>query len=101
MTSLSGTTLVLSAISEGHLYGTWYQPKDGFQESDLKWKYDIEDLNAKYSEMFDYLRPVRYKYKHGTSGRYHTGFIAQEVKYAIEKAGMTTKEVASYGENIL
>lgn len=98
---LDGSNLTLYATNEGRIGGgTWYQPEDGFQGSDLKWKYDIEDLDTKYSAMFDYLRPVRYKYKHGTSGRYHTGFIAQDVKDAIEKAGMSTEEVASYGEKV-
>ena len=43
----------------------------------------------------DGLRPVRFKYNDGGSGRYHTGFIAQDIAAAVEAAGMTTKELAA------
>jgi hypothetical protein len=44
--------------------------------------------------MFDNLKPCRYKYNYGTSDRYHTGFIAQEIVSAIESAGLTTQDFA-------
>ena len=49
-----------------------------------------------YEKLFDDLRPVRFKYDDGTSDRYHTGFIAQEVKAATEAAGLSTQDFAAY-----
>ena len=44
--------------------------------------------------MFDNLRPVTYKYNNGTSNRLHTGFIAQEVQEALDKANINSKDFA-------
>ena len=44
--------------------------------------------------MFDNLLPIKYKYNEGTSGRYHTGFIAQEVNAALDKAKLSTQDFA-------
>ena len=57
-------------------------------------KYDINKLDTAYDKLFDNLIPTKYKYLHGTSGRYHTGFIAQEVVNAIESSGLTTQDFA-------
>jgi hypothetical protein len=46
--------------------------------------------------MFDNLRPVRHKYIDGNSGRYHTGFILDELKTAMDIAGIGTNELAAY-----
>lgn len=59
-------------------------------------KYDIENLSDKYSVLFDNLNPVRFKYKKGESGRYHSGFILDEVKTAMDIAGIDTSEFAAY-----
>lgn len=68
--------------------------------SDIKFKNSIESLPFEYSSLIELLRPVRYKHNDGTSGRYHTGLIANELKEAIKKAGLTTEEVAAYCEFI-
>lgn len=48
--------------------------------SDADLKTDIQSLDAKKSSDFIYaLNPVEYKYKDGTSDRFHHGFIAQEI----------------------
>ena len=38
------------------------------------------------------LRPVMFKYKDGTSGRSHAGFVAQEVEQAMIEGGVTSEE---------
>lgn len=63
--------------------------------SDKRIKEEIEPLDKRHVEFFKNLKPVTYKYKEGTSGRKHTGFIAQEVEEAIEEAGMTDKDMAT------
>ena len=62
--------------------------------SDARIKRDIEPLSSQYEAFFDNLTPRRFRYKDGTSGRYHTGFVAQEVVSALDTAGLSTKQFA-------
>lgn len=64
--------------------------------SDRNIKNSIEALPEKYVRMFDLVEPKRYKLNNGTSGRYHTGFIAQEVEAAMQKCGITSQEFAGW-----
>lgn len=67
----------------------------GATTSDARVKKDIEILNNKYNTFFDTLQPKRYKYIDGTSNRYHTGFIAQEIVQALEDSGLNTLDFAA------
>ena len=60
--------------------------------SDRNMKKDITDIDDKYINFFDRLRPITYKYNEGH--RDHVGFIAQEVEEALEQAGLTTEQFA-------
>lgn len=60
--------------------------------SDKRKKKFIKKLAGKYLELFKKLRPVTFKYKNGTSGRAHVGFIAQEVEQAMKECGITNEE---------
>lgn len=64
--------------------------------SDREKKKDIEDLE--YEDIFKKLKPVRYKMKNGDTGRYHVGFVAQDVKAAVEDSGWSTNDFAAYCE---
>lgn len=97
MSGWGGFSLECS-IGTGHLYGTWVNNDGNGISSDINKKNTIEDLGDEYSNLFDRLRPVRFKYNHGTSGRYHSGFIAQEVRDAIVEAGLQGDEFAAYFE---
>lgn len=94
----SGGARIVTSSSSGNLYGTWYGTSGTAIASDSNVKNSIETLDDRYSAFFDNLNPIRYKYNDGTSDRYHTGFIAQEVKEAIEDASLATSEVAAYIE---
>lgn len=65
--------------------------------SDETLKKDIEYFKTveDYDVLFDNLNPVRYKYINGTSNRYHTGFIAQDVVEALSIANLTTQDFAA------
>lgn len=76
------------------LYGTWVNNSDVAVSSDINRKHEVEILSDKYSVLFDKLKPIRYKYNDGTSNRFHTGFIAQQVEEAIKESGLTTQEFA-------
>lgn len=65
------------------------------QGSDRRIKNSISHDMEKYREVFFSLRPAFYKMNDGTSDRYHTGFIAQEVEEAVRSAGLTSKDFAA------
>jgi phage minor structural protein len=67
----------------GDLYcsGTMSNASGNVTTSDRDNKNSIETLNQEEAVEFIYsLRPCKFKYNDGTSGRFHHGFIAQEVK---------------------
>lgn len=74
---------------------TLYDLVEANSTSDARQKNSIEALSEQYETLFDNLRPTRYKYNNGTSDRYHTGFIAQEVVGALETAGLDTQDFAA------
>ena len=80
----------------GHLYGTWTASNSIGVTSDANKKNSIEELPEKYTALFDNLKPVRYKYNDGTSDRYHTGFIAQDVEQALADSGIDSKDFAGF-----
>lgn len=63
--------------------------------SDERLKDDFQSLD-KWEGFFDNLEPCAFKLKNGSSGRYHFGFRAQQVKESLEKAGLTTKDFAGF-----
>ena len=83
----------------GDLYGSWYWDTPAAVTSDENKKNSIEEIPEKYSALFDKLRPVRYKYNDGTSDRYHTGFIAQDVERALSEADIDSKDFAGFVRN--
>jgi hypothetical protein len=85
-------------MNTGSFSGTWTSESSISTDSDINKKHSIENLGQNYSLFFDSLRPKRYKYKNGTSNRYHTGFIAQEVVEAIESSNLTSTDLAVYVE---
>ena len=78
------------------LNGTWIGTSSAAITSDAGKKHDIIDLDDRYSAFFDAVRPVVYRYNDGTSGRFHTGFIANEVEAALASAGISTQEFAGF-----
>lgn len=64
--------------------------------SDRRAKHSIEELPDAYVEALDKMTPVRFKYKDGTSDRYHVGFIAQDVQAALTDAGLCGKDFAGF-----
>ena len=63
--------------------------------SDERMKENFQSLD-KWETFFDNIEPCAFKFKNGSSGRYHLGFKAQQVKESLEKAGLTTKDFAGF-----
>lgn len=68
--------------------------------SDRNIKNSIEDLPEKYLTLFDKLIPKRFKLNDGTSGRYHVGYIAQEVEEAMNEAGVDSQEFGGFIKDV-
>lgn len=80
----------------GEFIGTWRTNGSAWiSSSDARLKNTIEDFTDEHDILFDNLHPRTYKWNDGTSDRTHSGFIAQEVVEAVEKAGLTTKDFAA------
>ena len=54
--------------------------------------YDMEG----YERFFSLLRPTRYRMNNGRSGRFHTGFIAQDIEAALAEAGLESTDFAGF-----
>ena len=64
--------------------------------SDREKKTEISDELDRYDTLFARLRPVCYRLKDGTSGRVHTGLIAQDVEQALAACGLTGQDFAAF-----
>ena len=94
-------TIGRSTLSNGALTGTWKLNGSSIATtSDINLKNTIKEMPDIYSDLFDNLHPVVYKYNDGTSGRFHAGFIAQDVRDATILAGLTTQDFAGYIESL-
>ena len=82
--------------SPNFVWSAIYCSTNELNGSDRNIKNSIEALPEKYVRMFELVEPKRYKLNSGTSGRYHTGFIAQEVEAAMQKCGITSQEFAGW-----
>lgn len=92
----NGATLGNSYYPWGQIYST----NSSISTSDENLKHDIEPLPAKYVAMLDALEPKRFKFNNGTSNRYHPGFIAQDVKAAMDVAGIDSTEFGGWCKDV-
>ena len=74
--------------------GTWVDKGGQAVTSDGNMKHSIENLDNRYSQFFDLLTPRKFKYNEGTSDRYHSGFITQEIQKALQLSNLSEKEFA-------
>ena len=93
--SSAGRSRIQMTGAGAEISGTW-KSEDGSWSvtSDQNKKNSIINLTDSYSILFDNLIPRLYKYNDGTSDRYHTGFIAQEVQSALDIATIDSKDFA-------
>lgn len=80
----------------GFLEGSWRSDSAITVDSARKLKHDIEDVDERYLALLDALRVRRFKYNNGTSDRYHTGLIVDELKTAMDTVGLNSSELAAY-----
>lgn len=101
--SFAGSVLLPDVSNAVSLGSSIRQYKEGYftnlyldgsavSTSDRRKKKFIKKLPNKFEQFFLKLRPVTFKYKKGTSGRTHVGFVAQEVEQAMTDAGISREE---------
>ena len=66
------------------------------QTSDERKKKNISELTAKHLDFILKLVPKTYQMVNGTSGRFHVGFIAQDVEKAMNECGISDLEFAGF-----
>lgn len=88
-----------NAYTLGASYAKWkdiYGQNSAINTSDRELKTDITYGLDEYEETFKRLRPVSYRFKDGTTGRKHTGFISQDVEEDLEAGGLTDMDFAGF-----
>lgn len=75
---------------------TTYQETGSIETSDERLKYDIVPLDEKYEAFYNDLQPITYKLKKGSSQRTHIGLGAGQVRDALIKYDISTREFAPY-----
>ena len=82
--NMTGDAPWITANMNMDVWGTLCTQDGTVQVSDRNLKHDIQELDREKSSQFIYsLKPSKFKYNNGTSGRFHHGFIAQEVKESL------------------
>lgn len=86
----------ISLGSSDKRWGTVYSSSSSISTSDRQVKHDISYDIDDYEPLFDELKPVKYKFDDGTSNRYHTGFISQDIEESLDRLGMSTLDFAGF-----
>lgn len=77
-----------------------YSTTSTIATSDRNKKKDFAEFDKRYENLFFDLKPQIYKFKDGTSDRYHSGFISQDVEESMIKNNLDSKDFAGYCKEI-
>lgn len=80
----------------GHRISQVYARNSVISTSDRNQKKDIIPITDKYLDFFALLQPVSYRFKDGTGGRTHVGYIAQDVERAMAQSGLSDLDFAGF-----
>ena len=98
MTSHGGSFYVSGDGKTGGAYiqegTTLYTPTGSVSKSDRNKKNSISYDMSKYDKFYSLLKPVFYKFNEGTSNRFHTGFIYQDVEKGLLQSNLTSQDFA-------
>lgn len=68
--------------------------------SDRNAKTSIADMSDAQEQLFNKLHPVTFKFKDGSSGRTHYGFISQDVEDSLKELNLTGKDFAGFCKDL-
>lgn len=89
-----GSTTTIACVSK-HCYSS--EPMETFSDQRLKCDI-IYDLDERFGRFFRALRPCRFKMRDRQDGPQHIGFIAQEMRSALEADGMMMGDLAALSQ---
>lgn len=92
----SAANKTLNLGSANALWKRVYAANASISTSDRRLKEDIKTQDSRYEKLFDNLKPVSYKWKGEGHDRVHTGFIAQDVKKAMDIANLSSTDFAAF-----
>lgn len=92
----SGGSSVHRIGNANYKWAAIYAATGAIQTSDRNAKNSIENLPQKYVDFVLWLSAKRYKLNDGTSGRYHVGFIAQDVEEGMSLFGIDSMEFGGF-----
>lgn len=81
------------------IYGSSVWASGTISTSDRRLKKDFEPFNKQWETFFKNLKPKTHRMLINSSNRRHTGYIAQEVKEALDIAGLSTQDFGGYIED--
>lgn len=90
------STSVYNLGNANYKWAAVYASTGTIQTSDRNAKNSIENLPQKYVDFVLWLSAKRYKLNDGTSGRYHVGFIAQDVEEGMSLFGIDSMEFGGF-----
>lgn len=73
-----------------------YAVNGTIQKSDRNAKKDFAEFTDKEDALFDMLKPQKYRFIDGNSGRIHFGFISQDVEDSLAELGMDGMDFAGF-----
>lgn len=91
---VTGPYIYHNGAGTAQFRGNWVDRSGNAIASDRNEKHSIEYLDERYEVFFDSLCSRRFKYNSGTSNRYHTGFITQEIQSGLQDANILESEFA-------
>ena len=68
--------------------------------SDRNEKKDFAVFDERYEALFEKLKPQTFKFIDGTSGRTHSGFIAQDIEESLAEVGLTALDFAGFCKDV-
>ena len=86
--------------SSSYKWSTVYATNGTIQTSDRAQKENIQEIEQKYVDLFDMLRPVSYELTGDGHDRVHVGFVSQDVKAAMDELGLTDLDFAGYCRDV-
>lgn len=90
------STSVYNIGNTNYKWNNVYISTGPISTSDRNAKNSIETLPQKYVDFVLWLSAKRYKLNDGTSGRYHVGFIAQDVEEGMSRFGIDSMEFGGF-----
>lgn len=86
--------------SSSYKWGQIWSTASTISTSDRNEKTDIANFDERHEALFAKLKPLTFKFINGTSGRTHSGFIAQDIEEALAEVGLTPLEFAAFCKDV-